>query len=215
MANPFQIVGDDRPAETAGPPRPRRPVVPAAPARADRRAARRADRWRGCGAQPGRGARRRLGVPAKVAVILGLTVAAVVLYVGVAIAALSVPTTSVAALQVGTCLNGIHPGAAVDRRCHADRSTARRPTTTRSSASLSYTEPGRIPARPRSTGSRMLRASRLSASYVGHRLRTLDPRHDDRHPERAHLGAGDRQISCVAIARDGSQLTGSVKGSRR
>ena len=67
-------------------------------------------------------------------------------------------------LQVGTCLNGIHPGAAVTADVHADRSTARRPTTTRSSASCRTRSQGRIPARPPSTGSRTHRASRLSAA---------------------------------------------------
>jgi hypothetical protein len=34
-------------------------------------------------------------------------------------------------------------------------------------------------------------------------------------PSELSWARGDRQISCVAIARDGRQLTGSVKGSRR
>jgi hypothetical protein len=159
-------------------------------------------------------ARGRLAVPAKVAVVLGLTVAAVALYVGVAIAALSAPTTSVAALQVGTCLNGIHPGAAVT----ADSSRPVDCATTHDDeivGVLSYTEPGAYPGQAAVDGFANAPCVAAFGSYVGidFALSTLDMMTVT--PSELTWARGDRQISCVAIARDGSQLTGTVKGSRR
>ena len=81
---------------------------------------------------------------ARVAVILGLTVAAIVLYAGVAIAALTVPTTSVPPLQVGTCLDGVHPGAVAtsDVTRPVDCATAHDDEIV---GVLSYAEPGAYP----------------------------------------------------------------------
>lgn len=159
-------------------------------------------------------ARGRLAVPSKVIAMMALTVAAIALYVGVAMAALSAPTSSVAALQVGTCLNGIHPGTAVTANSSRPVDCA----TTHDDeivGVLSFTEPGAYPGQAAVDGFANAPCTAAFGGYVGidFELSTLDMMTVT--PSELTWARGDRQISCVAIARDGSQLTGSVKGSRR
>lgn len=159
-------------------------------------------------------ARGRLGVPARIAVILGLTVAAIVLYAGVAIAALTVTTTSVPPLQVGTCLDGVHPGA-------VSTSDVTRPVDCATTHDdeivgvLSYAESGAYPGQAAVDAFANAPCVAAFSSYVGvdFELSTLDMMTVT--PSELSWARGDRQISCVAITRDGRQLTGSVKDSRR
>ncbi len=159
-------------------------------------------------------ARGRLGVPAKVAVILGLTAAAILLYAGVLIAASTVPTTSAPPLQVGTCVNGIHPGTAVTAEITkpVDCTTGHDDEIV---GVVSYTINGAYPGQAAVDTFANAPCVAAFGSYVGvdFELSALDM--ITVTPSELSWARGDRQISCVAVARDGSRLTGSVKGSRR
>jgi hypothetical protein len=159
-------------------------------------------------------ARARLGMPARVAVILGMTVAAVVLYAAVSSAALSVPTASVAALEVGTCLDGIHPGATVtaDVTKPVDCGAAHDDEIV---GVVSDTEAGAYPGDAAVLAFANTPCLTAFGRYVGvdFEISSLDM--ITVTPTELSWARGDRQIACVATARDGGPLTGSVKGSAR
>jgi hypothetical protein len=159
-------------------------------------------------------ARGHLGGPAKVAVILGLSVAAVLLYAGVLFAALAVPSTSVPPLQVGTCVNGIHPGAAVTAEITkpVDCTTGHDDEIV---GVVAYTTAGAYPGQAAVDTFANGPCVAAFSSYVGidFELSSLDM--ITVTPSELTWARGDRQISCVAVARDGVPLTGSVKDSRR
>ena len=159
-------------------------------------------------------ARGRLGVPAKVAAILGTTVVAVVVYVAVAVAAVAVPTTSVAALQVGTCLDGVHPGVAVT----ADVTRPVDCATTHDNeivGVVSDTLPGAYPGQAAVDAFANAPCEAAFGAYVGVDFDSSTLDLITLTPSELSWARGDRQISCVAITRDGSRLTGSVRGSGR
>jgi hypothetical protein len=159
-------------------------------------------------------ARGRFGTPAKVAVILAVTAVAVAVYVAVAIAAVTLPTTSVAPLQVGTCLDGVHPGVEVT----ADTTRPADCATTHDNeivGVVSYTLPGAYPGQAAVDAFASAPCETAFGAYVGidFDASTLDL--ITLTPSELSWARGDRQISCVAITRDGSRLTGSVRGSGR
>jgi hypothetical protein len=158
-------------------------------------------------------ARARLGIPAKVGVMLGLTAAAVVVYVG-AVIALTVATTSVETLQTGTCLDGIHPGVTVTAdvtkpvdcaATHDDEIVG----------VVSYTAAGAYPGQAAVESFAEAPCVTAFGTYVGIEFGSSNLDMMTITPSELTWARGDRQISCVAITRDGSQLTGSVKGSSR
>ncbi len=158
--------------------------------------------------------RGRSGMPAKVAVILGVTVVAAVVYAAVAMAAVTLPTTSDAPLQVGTCLDGVRPGVEVT----ADVTRPVDCATTHDNeivGVVTYTLPGAYPGQAAVDAFASAPCETAFGAYVGidFDASTLDL--ITLTPSELSWARGDRQISCVAITRDGSQLTGSVKGSGR
>jgi hypothetical protein len=159
-------------------------------------------------------ARGRFGVPAKVAIILGLTVVAIVFYVAIANDAVTMPTNAVAPLRVGTCLDGVHPGVAVtaDITRPVDCAT---PHDNEIVAVVSDTVPGAYPGQSAVDAFANAPCEAAFGAYVGidFEASTLDL--ITLTPSELSWARGDRQISCVAIARDGSALTGSVKDSGR
>jgi hypothetical protein len=156
-------------------------------------------------------ARTRLGVPARVAAMLGLTVVAVVVYIAVVIA-LTVTITSVETLKAGTCLNGIHPGATVTANVtkpvdcgttHDDEIVG----------VVSYTGAGAYPGQAAVESFAEAPCVSAFGTYVGIDFASSNLDMMTITPSELTWARGDRQISCVAITRDGNQLIGSVKGS--
>jgi hypothetical protein len=159
-------------------------------------------------------ARGRFAVPARVAVILGVTAVAVALYVAVAIASVTVPTTSASPLQVGTCLDGVHPGETVT----ADVTRPVDCATTHDNeivGVVSDTVPGAYPGQAAVDAFANAPCEAAFSAYVGIDFDSSTLDLITLTPSELSWARGDRQISCVAITRDGSPLTGSVKGSGR
>ncbi len=147
--------------------------------------------------------------PIKVAAMVGVTALAVVLFVGVAFA-----LSPVQKLEIGQCVNGIKPGATVT-------ATTTRPvdcTTAHDNevaGSVTYMPDGSFPGQ--AVVETFAQAPCLDAFRTYVRV-DFDSSSLDMilvTPTELTWARGDRLVSCVVLANDGTQLTGSVKGSAK
>jgi hypothetical protein len=115
---------------------------------------------------------------------------------------------------VGTCVDGIHPGAAVtaDVTRSVDCATSHDDEIV---GVVSDTVAGAYPGQAAVDAFANGPCMTAFGTYVGidFEVSTLDM--ITLTPTELSWARGDRQISCVVAARDGSKLTGSVMGSRR
>ena len=152
-------------------------------------------------------ARGSLGWPIKVATMLGTTVLAVALYLGIAVAIAPVPT-----LTAGTCLNGVQDGTelTIDTTNPVDCAVAHDNEVI---ATLPYVGEGAYPGQPALNAYAQTPCTDAFAVYVGISFdaSTLDMFLIT--PTDVSWAKGDRQIGCVVAAPAGGKLTGSVKGT--
>jgi hypothetical protein len=153
---------------------------------------------------------RRIGsAPARIAALIAVTVAAVGLYVATALAIAPIPR-----LLVGSCVNGIGGQAnlspnsyrAVDCGFPHDNEVI---------GETSFTGSGGFPGNDALGDFAQVPCLDAFRSYVGVDFDTSSLDMIVIVPTDVSWLKGDRVISCVALTRDGSRLTGSLKGSAR
>jgi hypothetical protein len=155
--------------------------------------------------------RSRASGPVKVLAGLGVTILAIALYftaaIGVNFAVTPVPT-----LQTGTCVNSIKPGVTVTGDVAKPVNCAA-PHDNEIIGSTAYTAAGAFPGSDALQEFARTPCVATFEDYVGG---TFDASHLDMiavTPSELTWAKGDRQVTCVVLAGDGSQLTGSVKGT--
>jgi hypothetical protein len=149
----------------------------------------------------------------KVLAMLGVTVLAVVLYVGIAFG-VAVATTPVATLQTGTCVNGIRAGATLtDDVTRQVDCAARHDNEVIGSAT--YTPDGAFPGEDALKSFADTTCVAAFEPYVGVAFDSSGLDMIEFTPDELSWAKGDHQIGCVVIAGDGGQLTGSVRGTAR
>jgi hypothetical protein len=160
------------------------------------------------------GARR----PIRILGIVAVTILAVVVWVGVAFAFRSAiapqPPTHPFALASGTCLNGVRPGVTItaDTLRSVDCTGPHdNEVVGGSDVQLGDAFPGQ--ARLQTIAANLCLPS--FRTYVGIDLQASSLDMLPLLPTQDLWSRGEHDLSCVVMTRDGSQLTGSVLGTRR
>jgi hypothetical protein len=155
--------------------------------------------------------RGRASGAVKVLAMLGVTVVAIVVYFGVALgvgfAVAPIPT-----LQAGTCVNGIKAGVSVTGDIARPVDCAN-PHDNEVIGSTVYAPDGAFPGQDALKSFADTACAEAFEPYVGV---AFDPSSLDMiavTPSELTWAKGDRQVSCVVVAGNGGQLTGSVKGT--
>lgn len=161
----------------------------------------------GAAAINGRLARRQMRLPIKVASMLGVTALSVALYFGVAFAIAPIPT-----LEAGSCVNGISPGADTTASTTVDCAT---PHDNEVVGTVRHDGQGGYPGV--AALETFAEAGCIAAfnTYVGGDFQSSTLQMLPVVPDEPSWAKGSRDISCVVRAGDGTQLTGSVKGTAR
>ena len=159
----------------------------------------------GAAALNARVARGPLGWPPKAAAMLGVTVVAVALYFGMAVAIAPVPT-----LTTGSCLNGVQEAAEINTTGTIDCAVAHDSEVI---ASIPYTGEGAYPGQPALQAFAEAPCIQAFADYVGIAFDASSLEMFLAVPTGLSWAKGDRQINCVVAAPAGGKLTGSVMGT--
>jgi hypothetical protein len=163
----------------------------------------------GAAAINARVARLAAAWPLRIAVMLGVTAAALGLMFGIAVAIAPVPV-----LATGSCLNGIREGTVVDtdtaRAVDCDAAHDNEVV-----GSVSYTEVGPFPGQPALAAYAESGCVEAFADYVGISFEVSTLQMFLVTPTDLTWAKGDRGIDCVVLGPDGERLTGSVKGAKR
>jgi hypothetical protein len=155
-------------------------------------------------------ARLRIGTAGKVFAMLGVAVLAAALYVVTAVAFRNA-IAPVATLDVGICINGVAEGQVLDSFDPVSCATPHDGEVVGSA-----THPG-ASAYPSEAALADFAATPCIAafnSYVGRDFQISSLAMLPLVPTESTWATGDRAITCVVLADDGSKLTMSVKGSR-
>ena len=155
--------------------------------------------------------RGRANSPVKILAMLGVTVLAIAVYLTVAIG-VSVAVAPIPTLQDGTCVNGIKPGVTVTGDVTRQVDCAK-PHDNEVVGSSVYTPDGAYPGSDALQSFAKTPCITAFGTYVGVAFESSKLDMIAVTPSELTWAKGDRQISCVVVAGDGGQLTGSVKGT--
>jgi Septum formation len=163
----------------------------------------------GAAAINARVARQAAPWPFRILAMLGVTVAALGLTLGIAVAIAPLPV-----LATGSCLNGIGDGTVVDAvsaravDCNAahDNEVV---------GSVRYAETGAFPGQSTLAAYAESGCIEAFAGYVGISFEASTLQMILVTPTDLTWAKGDRGIDCVVVGADGERLTGSVKGAKR
>jgi hypothetical protein len=163
----------------------------------------------GAAAINGRLARRQMPLPIKVISMLGVIALSVALYLGAAFAIAPIPT-----LETGTCVNGIRPSA--DMTASATRPVdCTKPHDNEVVGTLRHDGQGGYPGTAALETFAAAGCIAAFNAYVGGDFQSSTLQMLPFMPDELSWAKGARDISCVVLAGDGTQLTGSVKGTAR
>jgi hypothetical protein len=153
--------------------------------------------------------RRTMRAPIRAVAMFAVTVLAVTCYFGAAFAIVPVPT-----LTVGDCLNGIQEGKTVTSSVSRAVDCA---TAHDDEIVGSVTHPGAAsyPRQPALLQYGSAPCVSAFQQYVGVDFERSSLEMLEVVPTDVTWLKGDRHISCVVLTRDGSRLTGSVRGTAR
>ena len=140
---------------------------------------------------------------------------AAALYFGTALAIRSVTANASApTLTVGSCVNGIDEGATLTTETTRQVDCAS-PHENEVVASLEYAPDGAFPGEAELFAFASRHCPTAFESYVGISFQESSLEILPVMPTDLSWAEGDRTIVCVVLTTDGSELTGSVRGSRR
>lgn len=153
--------------------------------------------------------RRQMRWPIKVAAMVGVGAISVALYLGVAFAIAPIPS-----LDTGSCVNGISVGSTVTAGTTREIDCAK-PHDNEVIGSIRYTGGVAFPGQDDLLAFAEAPCVEAFGTYVGIDFQSSRLDMIIVTPTDLTWAKGDRLLSCVVVAGDGTKLTASVKGSAR